>query len=114
MADIETDPGYRDPDDALRELIERQHLILEMQAAPGWTFWKDYLAAHAGAYQHRLLYGKHTTIEDYRFDAGVLHGIRLALGADDKLAQTISAVRNTLNESQPSEQDGLATEEPNG
>ena len=111
MADIETDPGYRDPDDALRELIERHHLILQMQEAPGWGLWKDYLAAHAGHYQNRLLYGKHSTIEDYRYDAGVLQGIRLALGADEKLGQAIAAVRNTLNESQPPEQDGLATDD---
>lgn len=112
MADIETDPNYHDPDDALRLLIERHHLIVEMQQTPGWALWRDYLAAEAGGYQRRLLYGQHKEMLDYQRDAGVLHGIRIALDADQRLAQRVSALRDSLTEHQPpDDQGGLATEE---
>lgn len=99
MSFLESDPNYRDPDDELRALLERHHLILEMEATPGWALWRDFLAAEASAYQNRLLLGKHQDMLEYRHDAGVLHGIRLALGVDEKLNQRVSGLRRILDES---------------
>lgn len=96
MSFLETDPSYTDPDDALRELLEREHLILEMQATPGWELWRDFLAAEASGYQNRLLLGAHKDLMEYRYDAGVVAGIRMALGVSDTLRKRASAMRNML------------------
>ncbi len=96
MSFLESDPTYRDPDDALRELLEREHLILEMQNTPGWELWRDYVAALAAGYQNRLLKGKHTDLIEYKYDAGVVEGIRICLGASEQLHQSVSALRETV------------------
>lgn len=112
---IETDPDFRDYDDVLRALIERHSLILAMQETEGWRLWRDYLAAAAGGYQRRLLYGQHKEMLDYRYDAGVLHGIRIALDADQTLAKQIAGQRSILDESTALEEIGaLALEDTNG
>lgn len=98
MSFLESDPGYRDEDDALRDLLEREQQILAMQATEGWTLWRDWIAAIAVAYQDRLLKGRHKDLLDYRYDAGVVEGIRIALGASDALAKKVSAARRTLDE----------------
>ena len=97
MTDLFGEPAYQDPDEQLRELLERQHLILAMQQTDGWKLWADFLAAEAQGYQRRLLLGQHAELLDYRYDAGVLHGIRLALGVDDKLAQRVSTLRANMD-----------------
>ena len=97
MSDIFGEPAYQDPDQQLRDLLEREHLILQMQQTDGWKLWSDFLAAEAQGYQRRLLMGTHSEMLDYRYDAGVLHGIRLALGVDERLAQRVSALRANLD-----------------
>jgi hypothetical protein len=94
----ETENSWADEDEALRDLIERQHLILAMQETQGWTLWRDYVAAVAAAYQNRLLKGRHADMLEYRYDAGVLEGIRIALGANETLQSKISAARRILDE----------------
>lgn len=111
MTDLFGEPAYQDPDEQLRQLLERQHLIEAMQQTEGWTLWKDFLAAEAAGYQRRLLLGQHSDMLDYRHDAGVLHGIRLALGADEKLAQRVSALRVILDESRLPDPESLAMED---
>lgn len=98
MSFLESDPGYRDEDDALRDLLEREQTILAMQATEGWTLWRDFVAALAAGYQNRLLKGTHKDMLDYRYDAGVMEGIRLALGASEILASRIAAARVMLAE----------------
>lgn len=112
MSFLESDPAYRDPDDALRELLERQHLILDMQATPGWEMWRDFLAAEQVGYQRRLLTGKHKDMLDYRYDAGFCEGIRFALGVSETLGQRVSAMRSILDQSRlPDEGEPLADTE---
>lgn len=94
---LESDPNWTDPDDALRELLEREHLILQMQETPGWALWKDFVAALAAGYQNRLLRGRHADLQEYKYDAGVVEGIRLALGASEDLRQRVAAQREILN-----------------
>jgi hypothetical protein len=102
MTTVSDELGYddsrHDPDDALRELLERQHLIVEMQESPGWKMWMDYLAALAQPYQNRLLRGRHKDMLDYRYDAGLCEGIRLALTAHEQLASSVTALRMQLAE----------------
>ena len=93
---LESDPGWTDPDDMLREVLEREHLIREMQQHPGWNLWADYLAAAASGYQNRLLKGRHADMLDYRYDAGYVEGIRTALGVADELRTKASALREIL------------------
>jgi len=93
---LESDPTWRDPDDYLRELLEREHLILEMQATEGWGLWRDYVSALAAGYQNRLLRGKHADLVEYKFDAGVVEGIRIALGASEQLHASVAAQRDLL------------------
>lgn len=83
-------------DDVLRDLLERKDRILEMQSTVGWELWRDYLAHCAESYQNRLLLGTHKDMLDYRYDAGVLKGLRLALSTVDQLEQTIAAQRSIL------------------
>lgn len=94
------DETRTDPDDALRLLLERQHLILEMQESQGWKLWADFLAALAAGYQNRLLRGRHKDLLDYKFDAGVCEGIRLALTASENLSMRVQAARRALAEDQ--------------
>ena len=89
-------PAVRDVDDELRELQERQHLILEMHETPGWELWKDFVSAVAEGYQNRLLRGKHADMLAYKYDAGVVEGIRIALGASDTLASMVAAQKDVL------------------
>jgi hypothetical protein len=102
MTTVTDELGYddtrTDPDDALRELLERQHLILEMQGTVGWKLWADFLAALAAGYQNRLLRGRHKDLLDYKFDAGVCEGIRLALTASENLGSRVAAARLALAE----------------
>jgi len=102
MSQVVDELGYdetrRDPDDALRELLERQHLIVEMQTTTGWKMWADYLAALAQPYQNRLLKGRHKDMLDYQRDAGIVEGIRLALTAHEQLEASIAAARLRLAE----------------
>lgn len=102
------DETRRDEDDFLRDLIERQHLIIQMQQTEGWKLWSDYLAAVAQGYQNRLLRGLHKDMLDYKFDAGTVQGIRLALGVSEDLQARIDAAREVLALSQP-----LADQEEN-
>lgn len=95
---LESDPGWTDPDDALREILEREHLIREMQTHPGWALWADFLAAEASGYQGRLLRGRHEDMLGYRYDAGVVEGLRIALGVADTLRTRASALRDNLRE----------------
>ena len=111
MTIIETDPAYQDPDGPLRDLLERQHLILAMQDTQGWHLWKDYLAACAVGYQRRLLGGTHKDLLDYRYDAGVLYGIQLALNVDTALARKASGLRRILQEETAPDGGILATED---
>jgi hypothetical protein len=92
------DESRTDPDDALRNLLERQHLILEMQEMQGWKLWADFLAALAAGYQNRLLRGRHRDMLDYKFDAGVCEGLRLALTSNENLAVRVAAARAVLAE----------------
>jgi hypothetical protein len=94
----ETENSWADEDDALRDLIERQHLILAMQETAGWGLWRDYVAAVAAAYQRRLLKGTHTDLLAYKWDAGVVEGIRIALGSSETLQSKVSAARRILDE----------------
>lgn len=90
------DETRHDPDDVLRELLERQHLILEMQSTVGWKLWADFLAALVTPYQNRLLKGRHKDMLDYQRDAGIVEGIRLALTATESLEARIGAARLAL------------------
>lgn len=87
-----------DPEDAIRDLIERRYQIEEMQKTDGWLLWSDFLKALSTGYQNRLLKGRHKDLLDYRYDAGVLEGIRLALTAAENLDGRISAARSILAE----------------
>ena len=98
MSILDSPEAYQDPDQALRDLLERQHLIVQMEATEGWTLWRDYVALLASGYQNRLLKGKHPDMLDYKYDAGVVEGIRIALGASEKLQSQIAAVRANLRE----------------
>lgn len=114
MSFLESDPTYRDPDDALRDLLERQHLILDMEATPGWELWRDFLAAEQEGYQNRLLKGRHKELVDYKFDAGFCEGIRFALGVSDTLSSRVSAMRANLEPSRlPEDGEPLADMEDN-
>ena len=90
------DDTRADPDDYLRELLEKQHLIREMQETPGWALWRDFLAAEQEGYQRRLLAGRHGDMLEYKRDAGFCQGIRFALGASEELAARIAAVRANM------------------
>ena len=87
-----------DPEDAIRELIERRFQISEMQDTEGWKLWADFLVALSAGYQSRLLRGRHKDLLDYRYDAGVLEGIRLALTAAENLDGRIAAAKRILAE----------------
>lgn len=104
MTAVTDELGYdstrHDPDDALRDLLERQHLILEMQASHGWKLWADFLSALAQPYQNRLLRGRHKDLMEYHRDAGICEGIRLALTASESLAARVAAARRALAEDQ--------------
>jgi hypothetical protein len=104
MTTVTDELGYddtrSDADEALRILLERQHLIADMQATEGWKLWADFLAALAQPYQNRLLRGGHKDLLDYRHDAGLCEGIRLALTAHERLEKTVAAARVRLAESQ--------------
>lgn len=90
------DPTREDSDEQLRQLLEKQHLILEMQETAGWALWKDFIAAVAQRYQNRLLLGRHQDMLDVRYDAGLCEGIRTALGASETLSKMIQAQRELL------------------
>jgi len=108
---LPSDPSWRDPDDALRDLLERRDRILAMQETDGWRLWCDFLAAVSGAYQNRLLRGRHSDMETYKFEAGVVEGIRLAVSASSVLDGKIAAARRILEDSRPlAEQAGLLAE----
>ena len=96
MTFLETDPSYHDPDDHLRDLLERQHLITQMQETEGWALWRDFLAAEQAGYQRRLLTGRHQDMLDYKFDAGFCEGIRFALGVSETLQTRVSTLRSNL------------------
>lgn len=93
---LESDPNWTDPDDALRELLERADRIDAMQETEGWTLWSDFLRAEVQGYQRRLLGGKHKDLLDYRYDAGVVEGIRIALGVSETLRRRADAQRELL------------------
>lgn len=109
MSILDSDPAYTDPDDELRVLLERQHLILEMEATQGWVLWRDFVAALASGYQSRLLRGRHADMLDYRYDAGVLEGIRMALGASETLAERIKSMRALLADQEENDVEALAS-----
>lgn len=92
------DTTRTDPDDALRDLLERQHLIVEMQQTQGFRLWTDFLSAVATGYQNRLLQGRHTDMYAYKRDAGIVEGLRLALTSADTLQQRVNAARRLLAE----------------
>jgi hypothetical protein len=98
LEELGYDDTRHDPDDALRVLLEQQHLIAEMQRSQGWKLWADFLAALAVGYQNRLLRGRHSDIMDVKFDAGVCEGLRLALTAPENLDARINAARLILAE----------------
>lgn len=102
MTTVTDELGYdetrHDPDDALRALLEQQHVILDMQTTLGWKLWADFLAALAVPYQNRLLRGTHKDMLDYRYDAGLCEGIRLALTAHERLATAVESARLRLAE----------------
>lgn len=102
MTTVTDELGYddtrTDPDDVLRELLERQHQIAEMQTTVGWKLWADFLAALSMGYQNRLLRGRHKDLLDYKFDAGVCEGIRLALTASENLGARVAAAQRALAE----------------
>lgn len=107
------DPTREDADEKLRGLLEQQHLILEMQATPGWEIWTDFLAAIAQRYQNRLLLARHKDILDVKFDAGLIEGIRTARGASGTLAKMIAAQREQLtlaNQEDNDEREALASD----
>ena len=98
MLDQLGENGVKDADDAIRELVERRFQIEEMQKSEGWALWADFLAALSSGYQSRLLKGRHKDLLDYRYDAGVLEGIRLALTAAENLDGRIAAARRIVAE----------------
>ena len=104
--DLGYDTSRHDPDDALRDLQERQHLILEMQQTEGYRLWADFLAALAQPYQNRLLRGRHKDLMEYRYDAGLCEGIRLALTATDNLEGRIRMARSLLDQERLADQEG--------
>lgn len=87
-----------DPEDAIRDLIERRFEIQEMQKTEGWKYWSDFLIALSSAYQERLLQARHEDLLAQRRDAGVVEGIRIALTTIDRLDSRIASMQQRVAE----------------
>lgn len=95
--ELGVDETRTDADEKLRAYLEQEHLILEMQATKGWELWRDYVIAEMQGYQNRLLKGVHKDLLDYKYDAGLVEGVRMAIGASDSLARRIANERLVLS-----------------
>jgi len=73
----------------LRELIERASQIEALTEHPGWTYLMDYLAHVTATTQEFVLFGKCTSLDEYRFHTGRIAGLRMVMEAPQALRQAV-------------------------
>jgi len=71
-----------------RDLIERAHLLKELQNHPGWSVWHDHVRRRIDAKQREMLAGR-DSLEAYRYTAGWIEGMAYALDALGELDRQV-------------------------
>lgn len=76
-------------EEQLRAWVEQAAQIEEMTRHPGWVYMVDYLIRLTTSMQTRMFEGKCSDIEEYRYLAGKIAGLRTAMDAPAQLFESV-------------------------
>lgn len=82
-------------DDELRELVEMQHLVTELEKTAGWQTWKQLCDRRIEAKKREMIAGVPETVEAYRYTAGWIEGAEFVLDASAALDRKIKRARES-------------------
>lgn len=87
-------------EDDLRQWIEADHLLGELEKTDGYRTLTDLVQGKVAELQRRLLNGNVVSMEDYKLTAGRLAGINDVMTMRDQVVRIIATERQRLAEAE--------------